>query len=166
MKNCLNEHYNNYSESIKLLADNNYWYFVILIILSLSEIPYKLLCDKDHPILRNQEVCNNLSIILYLKLLANVFLLSLLFRRSKNIKFGEWIEDLMKGYKMEHKYHECSIFIIQSPFYKDKDVYQPLIDSQISNQYNSSGSSINSFHPDYDTSNFYMSKYLDLLNNC
>ena len=76
---------------------------------------------------------------------------------TKNIKFKNWIEDIMSGYKIEKNFHLASIFILKNRFYTEK---QKLNLSSSETSENTINSSLyQSIEPDYEVTDEYMKYY-------
>ena len=88
-------------------------------------------------------------------LLLNIPKMIYYFYNIKNIKFKEWIYDILKGYKISRKYEDSSIFIKRSWFYHSTPPPSPA-SSHISSM---SSETLESFTHDYSSSDEYMRNY-------
>ena len=79
---------------------------------------------------------------------------------SKNIRFSEWMYDILKGHRLWNKYEECSIFIVKSRCYKENKT-DNLLEAPWAINEASMDSQEETTVLDYDTSNHYMKSYLD-----
>ena len=121
-------HYQKYKKFINYLVTINYWFLIEMILSKCIDMTFTFAWKTQSTNNWNKLAsdCTQIIIIL-LRFISNVLHLSYLAYHSKNIRFSEWMLDIMKGYKLGYWYEECSIFIFKSPWYKPK--YNRLIDT-------------------------------------
>ena len=95
----------------------------------------------------------------YLDLLEHIWFYFFLASNFKNIRFSEWMANVMVGHQMLKNYPSWSVFIQESRFW-NPDISKSINVNITSSAINDVDSSLYDSAPlDYDMSDFYMRKY-------
>ena len=163
MSNSLHFYYQKYKYSIRYLSLVNFWYLIGLDLYNIFDILYTFIWAYYQTASWSQTVNDYfVSTLLILKFIQYTLLLIYLAYHSHNIKFAEWMVDLMIGHKQINKYGECSIFIYRSDLFMRRKHEE---NSDVLPSINDNEDEIEDIKIDYDDSNHYMKTFLAKIQN-